>query len=735
MCRILVLACLVLAPCLACGGAFAQEAQSQGDMDRAVTEAIDRAAQNLWSQQRADGSWPPHSGTRYPMGPTALATYALLESGVSPQDERMAKAIKWLADFGVDANRTYSVALRCQVWLIVNRKMQNKYLKHFEADVTRLIKSTREGAYNYYVNADACSHGDHSNSQFGVLGVWAGARANLECIPQGYWYTVMKHWLNTQCLDGGWQYQPVAVAESKASMTAAGVATMFVCFDNLFHDAFIKCNVADRVQFKSIQRGLDWLDRNFDQTIAGAACYYLYAMERVGLASGYKYFGKADWYKLGTQELLRRQRGGDWGGLPDTCFAMLFLTRGRNPVLFNKLQYSGDWNNRPRALASLTRWISRNFEKTVNWQIINLKVPVSEWHDAPIIYLSGAKKPEFSDEEIAKLRRYVWQGGTIFSVTECGGKDFKTGIREVYAKAFPDYEMVPVRPDHELYGLHFKLRGRPRFHMIHNGIRPLVIHTDDDLALSWQTLRHVTQPWAYEGAANVFFYVTDKGSLRARGVRHWPEESQEAVGRRVKLARLKYTGHWNPEPLAYERFGRLLGREGVSLEVLDAVELKDLASSGAQLATLTGTGALRLSVEDKALLKKYVDGGGVLVLDAAGGDRKFGASAEQMVLELFGRDSLQRLGPTAKLYNVSGKEIREFKYRRRTRSRLGRDRAPWLKSVLRGDRAVLYLSREDLTGGMVGYASYECDGYEPETAYQIMRNIVLSTPPAAAAAP
>ena len=44
-----------------------------------------------------------------------------------------------------------------------------------------------------------------------------------------------------------------------------------------------------------------------------------------------------------------------------------------------------------------------------------------------------------------------------------------------------------------------------------------------------------------------------------------------------------------------------------------------------------------------------------------------------------------------------------------------------------GGRLAVVYSREDLTGGLVGYASYACDGYMPPTAYEILRNVVLLT--------
>jgi hypothetical protein len=707
-------------------------ADGAASLDESVQKAIERGVAYLWSQRGADGSWPAYSD-RWTMGPTALAAYALLESGVSPQEERMAQTLSWLA--GHNDYMTYSHGLRCQVWLIANRQTQNKYLKTFEADVRlMMLSASKGGAYHYDANGRGASLSetdfDNSCSQFGALGVWAGARANpvMEFVNAKYWMTVMLHWLETACADGGWAYYGTDT-DSTPSMTAAGVATLFVCIDNSLSEAFVRCEVAQTREFKAVTRGMEWLDQHFQENMQEPAPYYLYGLERVGLASGMKYFGSSDWYKLGAEYLVRKQdRDGAWhggfgGDLQATAFSLLFLIRGRNPVLFNKLQYAGDWNNRPRALASLTEWISRNFEQTVNWQIINLKVPVSEWHDAPILYLSGSKAPTFTDEELDKLRTYVQQGGTIFSVAECGGEAFTKGMRKAYIKMFPDYEMKPADKEHDLYTLQYKLKGKPRLQIVSNGVRPLAIHAEDDMVLAWQARKTASEPWAYEGAANVFLYVSDKAALRARGVNHWPEAPAAAPARQVKVARLRYGGNWDPEPLAYERFSRLLAREaGIGLEVAPTA-LKDLPGSGAAVATLTGTNALSMSEEDKAAIKKFVGAGGLLVVDAAGGSKTFAESAQNAIEEIFGAGSLKKLAPAAGLY--AAKEIKDFKYRRMTKARLAGQKDPQLQAVMIGERPGVLFSREDLTGGLVGYSSYACDGYLPQTAYEIMRNVMV----------
>ncbi|MBI5725510.1 MAG: DUF4159 domain-containing protein [Planctomycetes bacterium] len=523
--------------------------------DEDVSKAIEKGVKYLWSLQMDDGSWGPmgrpindrgQSSQSYTItGLTALACYALLECGADPKDPRMQKALEWLAtaqEKYVELKdslpettdwRTYAVGLRCNVWMLANKSTNNKYKKNFETDVNWLLNGTNDGGYGYIVpSKDTVSRSrdamDNSNSQYGVLGVWAGQRAGME-IPRDYWDKCMKFWLRRQNTDGGWAYYEAGDA-SYGNMAAAGVATMFVCVDALMADKFVKCN--QPAEAASINKGLDWFDKNLARTLASpvryeesAAYYYLYCIERVGLASGYKYFGKINWFKEGVKKILSEQEeGGFWrrggyafdgtrtGGINQTIdatsFALLFMIRGQRPVIFNKLEYKGDWNNRPRDCANLTRWMAKAMEKDFNWQIITLKSEVGEWHDAPIVYIGGSIKPEFSDEDVAKLRTYVQQGGTLFVMTQCGGAAFSTAMKNLYKKLFPKYELTAVGKDHPLNICQYILPGTPAFSILSNGIRPLVIHTDADLSVSWQTYAIATGRRNFEAAVNISMYVT-----------------------------------------------------------------------------------------------------------------------------------------------------------------------------------------------------------------------------------
>ena len=730
--------------------------------DQAVQEAIRKVQNYLLSQQNAQtGAWPgyggdnPTAGNYHPLGPTALVVYALLESetllenkGKAFSDPRITKALKALESLEIDG--TYSLGLRANVWLAALKRNEAKYKPLLRKDVLQLINSTADGSYGYKSKGEGKSRGDNSNAQYGLLGVWAGAQALLE-IPQQYWLRVLTHWINCQSADGGWDYR--GNNASKPTMAAAGVASLFVCYDNLLSGAtsFIKCQTTPQMALaqQPIKRGLAWFDRNYAGTMGGAPHgYYLYGVERVGLASGYKYFGQADWYKLGATQLLRAQQadgsfagGGHGGKTVVAAYGLLFLIRGRNTVLFNKLEFEGDWNNRPRDLAALTRWLNKNYEGTVNWQIINLSVPVAEWHDAPILYISGAKKPNFTDEHLQALRTYVLQGGTIFSVTECRGAAFAKEMAAVYKKLFPNYALADAPTGHKLYDVVVPLRGKPKFKIVSNGVRPLVVHCDEDLSREWQLQNSATKRHSFEAAANVYMYFTDKrAAIRARGTTPWPAAPGEFKPKATcKIARLKYSGNYDPEPLAFTRFALLMAHEHqVRVEVTEPIAIADLAKSGAKLATLTGTEAFTLTDAEIALLKAFIAGGGTLFIDAAGGDtggtksKGFAKAAEAAIGKMF-TERLSRVRPSSPIYNIPAMEIKTVKWRRVTALRMAPAKTPRLQAVVVNNRPAVLFSDLDVTAALLGNAGLTVHGYhqgdlkDPGSAFAIMRNITLLT--------
>ncbi len=727
-------------------GMLASEARCQVTRGRPVPSRVtrvDRAIQGgvkfLLSQITEDGSVQAEtrSDDSRHAGRTAIAAYALLAAKVDPKTPELTRALEWLMNakpFG-----TYAVSLRACAMAEWNGP---KAMGVLGRDVDWLTRADGDdGAYTYTSQAGGKNGAfDNSNSQMAVLGVWAAYQRGMK-IPEAYWRKVEAHWHRQQRHDGGWNYHSGSGGGgggSYGSMTAAGLATLFITMDSLHSMDFAR--VGTTADYKPISDGLKWLGEHFSVKTnpqRGAHRYYwMYSLERVGLASGYKYFGGHNWYAEGARALISLQsEGGSWGSrrslVSDTAFALLFLVRGRYPVLVNKLRYSGRWNGRPRDMANLVRWLSWNFERPVSWQVVDIDFPLSDWHDAPILYISGAGACEFSDKQVAKLREFVLQGGTILSEAAGNSGDFTLDMQKIYRRMFPGLKMQRLGDEHPIYNMYFQpsksaRRGAPGGLLgISNGVRSLVIHSPRELSLGLQEgYRPKTRPW-FELLTNIYFLATDKGILSARGTTYWPTASAFEPAATIHITRVKHGGNYDPEPLAWKRLGIVMGnRYRLKLAVSDPVEIVRLDAMSHPLAVMTGTDAFTLSPEQAAALKKYLQGGGTLVIDAAGGSRTFDEAVYKQILSLLDNAEYGPIPANHPIYRWP-EPAGQVTYRRGLAVALGAARRePRLRGILDGDRLAIIYSRDDLTAALVGYQFHGIRGYSPRSAVALMANII-----------
>jgi hypothetical protein len=308
----------------------------------------------------------------------------------------------------------------------------------------------------------------------------------------------MRHLQKGQRPDGSWGFLPTYLVPTsargpslkpQAAATGAGVASMFTCIDAVYRSRSAGCK--DKELDPSITRGLGVLAQELQAggpRKAGRFGRFLFNLMCAMQYDGRKTPGRVDWSSYGTEQLAKRQSGnGSWSdSIHETAFALAFLAYSRPQILINKLAFRGDWNNRPMEVLSVVQWINRNCQKRANWQVVDFQSSSACWHAAPILYISGAKKPVFSDREIDRLRLFVKKGGTIISVTECKGPLFRNGIREIYRRAFPRMQLVKLDPKDSIYSRPNKVKAKHPLFMISNGKRAIVIHTDTDIAKFWQ---------------------------------------------------------------------------------------------------------------------------------------------------------------------------------------------------------------------------------------------------------
>jgi hypothetical protein len=228
--------------------------------------------------------------------------------------------------------------------------------------------------------------GDHSNTQYAILGL----RAAMHCgVPfprdlwEDVWTKVADHFLDVQEKDGpkvmrvkmledkehgyvtyktqttipdiarGWTYSSGIDAKAggtqhqdstTGSMTCVGIASLVIALEGLTSIGSSKANSRKPEIDKAANDGLAWLTQNFTVSknpghpTGTWLHYYLYGLERACVLAGVRNLGQHDWYREGADWLIANQEGGgSWsrnshcGVLPDTCFALLFLTKATVP--------------------------------------------------------------------------------------------------------------------------------------------------------------------------------------------------------------------------------------------------------------------------------------------------------------------------------------------------------------------------------------------------------------------
>jgi hypothetical protein len=321
-----------------------------------VRDAIERAIAYLKREQRPDGSWPDFAANEG--GVTALCALALLNAGVPPEDDAIQRALMSLRR--IPPKWTYATSLQTMVFCAASPKQDAPLIlrnTHWLEESQRK-SGDNKGAWSYPRGA-----GDNSNTQFAMLALFEAALAGIEVNPTT-WRRALSYWKESQNADGSWGYLPGQ--PGTGSMTCAGIAAV-VMAQNQLDDGDARVQGGEilccqqQPKDPTVERALNWLGSVFSVRTnpgrgEGWLFYYLYGVERVGRMTARRFIGDHDWYREGTEMLVRQQDrlSGFWIGSGHgednpqigTGLALLFLAKGRRPILISKVRHGGaDWNH------------------------------------------------------------------------------------------------------------------------------------------------------------------------------------------------------------------------------------------------------------------------------------------------------------------------------------------------------------------------------------------------------
>ena len=477
-----------------------------------VLAAIDRGRDYLIREQSQRGTWDDMGN--YPGGVTSLCTLALLNSGVDAGDPVIQRALGYLRSN--QFNKTYSVALHTMVLCTAEPKRDRLLIEKNVAwlEKQQIKEGAGSGAWSY-----PGAGGDKSNAQFAVLALYEAQRVGVK-VNAETWQRAAAYWRRTQNPDGSGSWQYAGLGPS-GSMTCAGISSLVITSlalsdgDAQVRDGRPLC-CQPHQDDRQLDAGLAWLGKHFSvernpgsQELGSVwHYYYLYGVERVGRLTARRFIGKSDWYREGAEYLVNHQdplahywKGASHGETNRhvaTAMAMLFLSKGRRPVLLGKLKHGGnnDWNNHRLDAANLTYAAEQQWELDLTWQVIDPEqAEVEDLLQAPVLYVSGNGAPHL-DAHAKKIRDYIDRGGFLFAESCCSQPaKFNEGFRQFIAKVFPEpeYRLRRLRPSHPIWRMERLTRPESpyigKLWAVEYGCRTCVILCEEDLSCYWELNR------------------------------------------------------------------------------------------------------------------------------------------------------------------------------------------------------------------------------------------------------
>jgi hypothetical protein len=236
---------------------------------------------------------------------------------------------------------------------------------------------------------------------------------------------------------------------------------------------------------------------------------------------------------------------------------------------------------------------------------------------------------------------------------------------------------------------------------------------------------------AYQLPANVFLYAVDKQNLRLRGESHLVKlDSAKAASKTLRVARLQYDGNWDPEPGGWRRIAAIMNNQQSTKLTVESVKLGDGKLAGTyRAAHLTGTDEVKFSDAQRKELAEFVKQGGTLIIDAAGGQGAFATAIDSELAAIFGVEAARSLSedlPADHAIFKAGQPISSWDYRPYVGAKLGlKPKVPRLRGMQVGGRLAVLYSPMDLSTGMVGHQVDGIYGYAPQTATQLMQNLLV----------
>jgi len=321
----------------------------------------------------------------------------------------------------------------------------------------------------------------------------------------------------------------------------------------------------------------------------------------------------------------------------------------------------------PVDIAPLMRYASSKLKTRYRHTVTSLKKFSWDPTELPLLYITGwTEMPRLPDMAIGQLRRYLYDGGTLFVDAQCGRKEFINTARREIARIFPNRQLALLDSDSELYSSYFRISEMrirvddkafisrpPLLEALYLGCRPAIILSPIDLNCGWDIVNNPI-------AGGILYHQGDALRLgtniitatlanlpygRSWGTRRSFHQQERDTRDQLVVGQILHQGDWDPTPHAlpnlmkYVRHTTTLNVQSKRIPVSPATdELFDYP-----VLYMTGLRDFTLSEAEVIALRDYLAGGGMIVADAAAGRKAFDQAFRREIRRVLPNAPLQQL--------------------------------------------------------------------------------------------
>jgi Domain of unknown function (DUF4159) len=743
MLLILVTSMAVLPPAAVRG----QGTDHRGEVAAKLPDAVLRARNWILGQQRDDG-WLSDSRED-----NALAALALLESGLSPKDDRFRRLLGRL--LSVTGDRTRFVAMRAEVLVRSLPRLGGGGRKAVETTLkqdlaTLVARRRKDGVWYERKNRNPRMEATFQAYQTLLLCQVAGYKVPAECLQ-----APVAMLLRSQKDDGAWSGHPWDNPNGGNHRPA--ITQAMVCLAQWGDDGCACRGKPTKLQ-TALRSALDRVIKHHEIR----NCYNDWAMDdnrvrdwnfhRQGYLLGrllhsvpLDTLGEVGLSERWHLKVLKKQHDdGHWEtprfdqdrhqDLLATSGSLYLMAQLAKPALVCELVAEPEKAHLGnRGLWAAIERLSLRGPQPMRYDRGRLGFDWERFRDVPLVWLKATSSFRLADAERRDLRRVAGGGGTILVQLDCGDRLAKEAVARELKAIWPSLDLAVLQRSHPVWGTRATVTQRLIVHGLDDGVRTFAFVFQSNLECDLAQGAGA-RPVAYQLFGNLVSHALEGrlelGLIFQRRV----EKTPLAAGKKpmVGIGLLKPATPPAGLLMPYDGWAlatAMLTEAKLPVKVLGpkALSPADERLRFCDIAYLPCDEKVRLSDEEVVSLKLWLASGGFLVMDNRRGDVKADRTAKRLIASL-GLSTVAAKGSPlmtgrfphgAKGFAIEGLPIREhgtLQPRATTDLRL---------LMLDGKPVGLY-SPLDLVVSASGIRCWGLRGYAPEDARRILANLILS---------